>query len=132
MILLSAAGCSYLGRALNGLLRGTIAAQVVGIMLSMLLLISSLHADEFAALHLLTVHVEGCEVHTFWQTSRFPCICVLAKGVGGSVTIHYHTCQVCKYQLYMVLTYLSHDIWDSHLCSEWVRIWQAHLHSLHR
>ena len=29
MILLSAAGCSYLGRALNGLLRGTIAAQVV-------------------------------------------------------------------------------------------------------
>ena len=65
MILLSAAGCSYLGRALNDLLRGTIAAQVVGIILSMLL-ISSLYADEFIALHLLAIHIKCHEVHALW------------------------------------------------------------------
>ena len=132
MILLSAAGCSYLGRALNGLLRGTIAAQVVGIMLSMLLLISSLHADEFAALHLLTVHVEGYEVHAFWQCAWAPCISVLTKGVGSRIAIYYHTSDIGKYQLYLVCASLPYDIWDIYHCSEWVRIWQAHLHSLHR
>ena len=132
MILLSAAGCSYLGRALNDLLRSMIAAQVVGFILSMLLLISSLYADEFIALYLLAIHKQCHEVHALWQTCRFPCISVFAKGVGNTITIHYHTCQVGKYQLYLMCTCLSYDIWNIHHCSEWVRMWQAHLHRLYR